>query len=546
MMANKLFKKGLLLLASTMVMGLASCGEVDAELPKDIQEQKLVQIDANLPGNEIQKIYESIVTSGDSNSERILNTLLFNYGESYFGAFYGEGGLLEVYEDNSKAEAFAQAHAAFSDGDEVVDFASMVVKSLQKSFWDVRNNSSYAERGVFYERLFFRAEVKNLFTFEEPAQFKEKLLLGTEDYRDVDLYFSDFLNTYRPYIERNLIPNVYRKALIKDYLIKNQYGTLGRSYARKAAFIALPDLSTYPSATQNLVRSFCKICIEGENIADEFRDLSFLDRLYSGTVKQEGDEWDLAVQVYNDAGWTPGTYADVPETDIKENLVYTETTMGGIVKDFNELETDRNKSGSSTDFTSSGSYVKEIGLQIKERDTLKGNKVNQGWYTSSSMSGLLSDIKDRLFKMSVAAQVDDPARIDGYRGGLSGDDFGWYINGSFYMIPAKFERTEKYPYAIYDKSSSTWYICRVDQAVRTSKLNTENEENYDNDEVGLGFGEDGSMTLNQVNWEVAELLADTDSYKNACNQAIVKELAMKYHDDTVYKYFEKTFPDLFE
>jgi len=549
MMANKLFKKGLLLMATTMVMGLVSCNEVDAELPKAVQDEKILNVEQKLTDNDIQTLYDLLITSGDSNSERILNKLLYYYGQDYFGAFYDD--LLGVYNDNSKAADVAAAHTKAYTGtnakQEVIDFTNMVVKSLKKSFWDIRNNSSYQERGIFYERLFYRAETKNLYKLGEVANYKEKLLLGNETYEDVDEYFTDFLVTYKDYIERNLIPNVYRKAIVKDYLIKKQYGTLGRSYARKVQFIGLADISGHPSATQNLVRSFCKLCIEAEGVSYDLRDLSFLDRLYSGTVAQDGEEWTMAQAVYADAGWTLGNFTEVPETALDESKVYAETTMGGIVKDYEELSTDRNVTGSSTDFTSSGAYVKEIGLEIKERDTLKGRKVNEGWYTANGISGLNSDIKDRLFKMSVAAQVDDPNRIGGYPNDTytaKGDDFGWYINGSFYMIPATFERTEKYPYAIYDKSASTWYICRVDQAVRSSKLDQENEYNYDNPNVGKGFND--KMSLNQVRWEVAELLADTDSYKNAANQAVVKELALSYHDDTVYSYFEKTFPTLFE
>ncbi|MCR5078401.1 MAG: hypothetical protein K6B65_00525 [Bacilli bacterium] len=544
MMASK-FKKGLLILVASATMLLAGCDDVTAELPESVQEEALV-VDgktSGLPGNNLKEIWDSLVTSGDSNSEKILNNILYAYAESYFGAFYGEDGavgLKDVYDDNSKAESFRSAHtSAYSTKEEVIDLANVIVKSIKESFWEFRNNSSYQDREVFYERLFYEAQEKNLYSFPEIAvgDFKVKQLLGDETpEKDIDLYFNDFLDTYQSYIKRNLIPNLYRKALIKDYLIRTNSGVLGRSYARKISYIALPDISSSASAAQNLIRAFCKLCLEADNVADEFRDLRFLDKLYCGTVAQTGDEWTKAQEVYTEAGWTLGGWTDETATDIDESKIYVESTMGATVKDYNELSDDRNISGSSTDFTNSGAYVKEIGLEIKERGIQNTSKVTEGWYNASSSLSLLNDLKDRLFKITVANEVDSD----------EGETFGKYVQGSYYMVPKTYERTESYPYAVYDKSSSTWYICRVDQAVKAAKLNSEGDESYDNANIGKGFGSDGKMSLNQVKWAVADLLADTDSYKNAANQEAVEKMALSFHDQEVYNYFVKTFPDLFE
>ena len=539
MMANK-FKKGLLLVLSVATIGLAGCGEVEAELPEALQEEKILALNEKFPENNLQKIYESLITSGDSNSERILNKILFYYGESYFGKYYGkdnEIGLVDVYNDNTKAESFLAKQSAFQTKEEVVNMANTITKAIFKSFWDARNNSTYQERNEFYEELFYRAQVKNLYNLGAVANYKKNILRGEETYEDVNNYFTDLLNTYKDYIERSLLPTIYRRALVKDHLINNNSGILGRSAARKIQFIALPDISSSAVATQNLIRAFCELSLSADNVSDEHRDLRYLDSLYAGTVAADDA---FAATIYARAGWTPSIYADIPETTtVDESKVYAETLLGAIIKDYNELETDRNKTGSTTDFTSSGAYTKEIGLGLKELDVVKSSKVNEGWYTASSLSGLLNDVKDRLFHAQVATEVDNPT--------YANPTHGYYVNGSYYMIPARFENQEKYPYAIYDKSSSTWYICRVDQAVRPSKLSSEKTDvNYDNANVGKGFGADGKMNLSEVKWEVAELLADTESYKSAANQAVVKKIAIAYHDDDVYNYFKKTFPDLFD
>ena len=59
---------------------------------------------------------------------------------------------------------------------------------------------------------------------------------------------------------------------------------------------------------------------------------------------------------------------------------------------------------------------------------------------------------------------------------------------------------------------------------------------------------DGSQgeTLNQIVWNVADLIADGDSYKKAARQHYVEAMSMDFHDDDIYSYFETTFPDLFD
>ena len=52
--------------------------------------------------------------------------------------------------------------------------------------------------------------------------------------------------------------------------------------------------------------------------------------------------------------------------------------------------------------------------------------------------------------------------------------------------------------------------------------------------------------MNQIIWDIADLIGDGDSYKKAARQYFVEKMSISYHDDDVYSYFEKTFPDLFD
>ena len=98
---------------------------------------------------------------------------------------------------------------------------------------------------------------------------------------------------------------------------------------------------------------------------------------------------------------------------------------------------------------------------------------------------------------------------------------------------------------MYDDSSKTWYIVRIDEAVKATKLVQDVE---DSDSSYAKRPSDGSQgeTLNQIVWNVADLIADGDSYKKAARQHYVEAMSMDFHDDDIYSYFETTFPDLFD
>ena len=312
--------------------------------------------------------------------------------------------------------------------------------------------------------------------------------------------------------------------MVEEYLIEKNYGSLGRSYARKVQYIALPDIESKDGAAQRLVRSYSKLVISKTD--DEIkaavagiepasvRDLHFLDNLYKGLFEAGSKEEAYANLIYAEAGFS---------TEREE------TSWGKVNKDYKGLTDDRNKTGSTTDFTNSGAYTKEIGLELKRREIQATTKVTEGWYTSTGLSDLASSIKTRLFKISVANEVD--SLTTGAKG-----NFGWNVQGSYYMIPETYESNEAYPYCMYDKDTTTWYIVRVDEAVKAPKLSQTGDDNY----ATMG------KNMREIVLNVASLLSDTDSYKKAAKQYYVEKMAFSYHDQSVYNYFKSTFPDLFD
>ena len=632
MMAKNKLKKFLLVLAASATISLASCDDVEARMTAK-QESDPILVDSNganpsIYNNEMKEIYDALVTSGDTNSEKILNNILLKLAKSKFGAFYdtketvnGQEETIEgLYSTAQKSDAEIlswvndkdKGHPIFKKStdaltvENVKDFEKTLEVTIKKSFWNTVKNTSYQERNFFIEYLFYKAERADLYELDKTKEssIKDKdpvLVYGHDTYKDIDKYFGNFdewILTYQDYIERSILQNAYRKALVENYLISENYGVLGRSYARKVQYVAIKDESSGDSlgSVYRLFYAYAKNILEKtpEEIKAEVEsanpgidfgwdelsfndvyDLSFLDTLYIGYFDDQSDEnaaFAVARYIYDKAGFT---FVDEneyiveskteTETDENGNKVsrklskpfYKETKYGKLILDYQKDEKANNRwvsSESSTDFTNSNAYTKETGLKIETNSILTTNNVTEGWYTSSGLSDLASDFKTRLFKMNVANELDSQHDYSSETGRYDGKYTTRLAStGSYYLMPETYDDASKKaaPYILYDTSSTTWYIIRIDEAVKASKLNESGANYYGkiSDDLRSGYkvrSEDDIESANKIVWEIAGLLGDSDTYKKAANQHYVEEAAISYHDQDVYDYFEKTFPDLFD
>ena len=545
---------------AAMTLGLASCGDVEMSLGKADQNETILK-DTDVFGNKLLEIYDKVVVSGDTNSEKILNNVLYLYAKSYFGDFFADytcdtTGTWKLNDGVKPAAFFREGVSDEVATTKALDFHNSIVTSIMKSFWSVVSNSSYQKNQRFHEELFVKAQRDELYKLDSNVTFKnDGAIDGSKTYKDVMGYFhvqnDQFFSYYKDYIERSLLPNAYRKALVEQYLIDNNYGALGRSYARKVQYVALPNLDKYESSTRSLVRAYCKHVLDKQDselgeFAGVYKDLHFLNRLYSGyfTAEEQTSYATVLNSIYSEAGFTAVAAYNVTNADgdllYTTEATYRETTYGQLVLDFKDLSDSRWETGSTTDFTNSGAYTKVTGLEMKTRDIVASSKVTEGWYTSSGLSDLPSSMKTRLFKTQVANEVDNPAYADKPVTETIKDTFTWRVQGKYYLRPETIQTGEAYPYAMYDDSGKTWYIVRVDEAVKSPKL--QSKENSDTSYENRTSGE----TMNQIIWDIADLIGDGDSSKKAARQYFVEKMSISYHDDDVYSYFEKTFPDLFD
>jgi hypothetical protein len=92
MALSKLKKISVLVLSIASVSLLASCDNVEAKLA-DSNYNANILVDstganANITNNSYGKIYDALVKSGDTNSQKVLENVLYIYAQSVYGDFY--------------------------------------------------------------------------------------------------------------------------------------------------------------------------------------------------------------------------------------------------------------------------------------------------------------------------------------------------------------------------------------------------------------------------------------------------------------------------
>ncbi len=565
---------------------LAGCSTIEALPPTEEYDGAAIILDSDgnkidVSNNTMKQIYDALVNEGDTNSEKILNNVLVLYSKSVFGDFLGEVKPAFDSKDESKVQAIADKYEIYHDDNGKGSTVKLEIiyrnflYRIMNTFYGYVKNSTYQERSEFIEKKFYDAQTKASYSLgsvtdeQKEAMSDHKQVDGgyhinekDEDLAyELDDYFVDLFGVYgkdknnetaNSYIELAILPDIYRDELVCEYLYRENYRTLGISYARKVNYIKLADNSAYPAATKNLVTSYAEKVIE-KNKLDKY-PFTILDAMVKGTVfdsSYEVNEEDAEFinSIYTDAGWTTFTDSDYAGIDasFKETIdsysttVYKESTFGGYVTNYLKIGSDTtDDTDVVSDFTNSGAYTPETGLAIKYRALLAQDDTTSGWYTSTGLSDAPSDVKNRIFNMGVADEVDSDHSTSNYvyyRNGevdAEGNEIG---EDHYLVIPKNVATGNKTPYVIGD--SGNWYLFDVEEAVKSSKLSKTDTTNY------YDVLKNEPHYAEYVARAIAGTLSSSDTYKKSSNQYFVKKMALVYHDQSVYDYFKKTFPDLF-
>lgn len=563
-MRNKKLLKvsGLSVLA---LAGLAACNPVEARPADSYYYANILELDG-IVNNTMSEIYDSVVVSGSTNSETILDNILYLYSTTIFGNFYAEGeGDVSlknavVNNDADALKAIADAYDVYEgEPDRVVALYEHIVGEIEDTFLGYISNADYTTRNYFDEEDFYDARIAEYYDLPEVESdaFGYKLVdgelrieEGTHGYNDTlvgaNAYYGDILDRYEPYIDQVVLPDIYRSLLVSQYLINENYRSLGLSYARKVDIISLANNgeAQYINATQNLMSAYASLVINAGLDAEKY-GFEFLSSLYKGTYVSTGDtEADnLVSSIYAAAGWTTDTIDDDPLNPGNPATYYRQSSLGAIYADYKLLTESRFTDDSTIrgEFTNNGEYSPEIGFQIRYNELVAESHTTHGWYNSSDLPAdtIPSDMQTRLFRMNVANEVD--FNLDDQGNYLPNDemDYGWYRGGNYYLIPANYETGDAAPYVVY--SSGNWYIVKVEEAVKTAKLNDTSDQCYSE----MPKHESDPLFLSEIARDVAYMRAGNDTYVSSSNQYFVEQMALSFHDDDVYDYFKTTFSGLY-
>ncbi len=597
-MKSKKFASGLLVLAASALL-LAGCDSVEARPTSDFDEAPIFNLENDVVNNTMGEIYDALVTSGDTNSQTVLNNVLYLYSTTIYGNFFDvtddtgaviEKGLRTVAEaylaDSSNTadiSAFAEKYSVYHDEEgnaqiaKVINFYEEVLYRIRDVFWGYVQDATYQVRSEFSEKMFYDAQTANYYDL---AQREGDVYPYNEGYKQVEgsfrlsetaketgsivldggnrlaegdienAYFKDIFGTYQNYIEAAVLPDIYRTELTAQYLIDQNIGQIRLTSARKVDFIALPDNPLDHSYVLNLVDAYAENVIEAGLDVNRY-GMTFLDTLYKGTVEGlTGEDLTLAETIYADAGWSKKS---ISVNEIQYEY-WVESRYGTIMERYQKLVNDRflDDSAVRDEFTNNGEYTVETGLMIMVRNLQMEDNTTSGWYTSSGLTLENEELKNRLFRVQVANEVDSTAwEGDGYASDTAADNFqyGHYRGGNYYLTQRDPETGTAYPYITYDETADTTYLIRVDEAVKAAKLTPTDSVSSD---PSSRYYDDMEKHTNDpyyadvVARKVAYELASGDTWQSAANEYYVNQMAIVYHDTAVYNYFVTTFPDLFD
>ena len=551
-MTNK--KKGLFLtLVAASAFVLSSCNEVTA-LPKFYEDPIILNDDdtkTDVYQNIMSLIYDSLTSSSD-NPKKVLDEMMYVIAVDQFGSFAKVEELaakdanaaevrtfIEAHDNVYRDENDAEADKVANEFARLVHFKDTMDYRIKEVFHDAATGGSYSKRSRFDEEKYAVSLVGDLYDIEgvfEDATVWYKDVLVTPDVEVEDIVNFVHIDRYQDYIERGVLPRLYREKLVEQFIYDNNYSSLGRTYAREVEYIKIVNNDAYPSAAKSLINAFVDKYILDVNAADEV-DFEVLANAWRG-IDLSPDAVTLLETAFTGTS-VPVTDADVLAQLAGPSVYYPQTQFGSIAKDYLKITDDRftNDTGIESDFTNSNAYTKQVGLTIKSDSLKLEDYTNDGWYVKSGgLSELPEAIRSRLFNINVANEVGSVEAEDATHNYESGQ-YVRNLRGEFYLTPTTSEQgtdVRKDNFVIYDISSSTYYIIKVKEAVSTSKLSRLSDNSYP------------TLEREDIAKEVTHVLSAKDSYINNAYESYIKLYSVIYHDTTIYDYFKEQFPDLFD
>lgn len=459
---------------------------------------------------------------------------------------------------------------------------------ISETLYSNISSGSYSTRNIFYEEKYLMSLLNNLYEVANPLVASEVSLGLTESliYPDIEetqvfdtidgiattplLHRSYYQSNYaldaqesasdaNTYVEDQIIPEIYRSLLVEQYLLDETYNTLGRSYARKVNIIAITDNENYLDAADYLMTTFVEEYVNAMPVGDsgasvtsvadstnkvDLDTFKMLSNAWRG-IDLTSDEIDLLV---SSKGFTADTYDG--------ETFYLGTEYGNLIEKIKKINDDPLLTDTEieNEFTNNNSYPISVGQEIQTNNIRLKNYTTNGWFIKNGgLSDLPDSIRTRLFNIAVAnalPEVENEETIAQdrwtYENGTwtynPDNDVNSYvakINGKYYLKRDTSEQGgSDSDMLFYDRSSSTYYIIQIEEAVSSSKLSKTSDNRY-----GQTRGDD---VMEEVVNEVAKIIAKSESYSTLSTEYWLEQAALAFHDTVVYDYFKENYPDLFD
>ena len=441
--------------------------------------------------------------------------------------------------------------------DRVKAFLKAVNEEINKSFYsDITSKSFSDDTGKFYEKRL---------AYDYYASFFDVDITKTdwkEGYPNKDLKKEDvsslisFDGRYDDYIERRLIPTIYKDKLVENYLYSNQYATLGRAYGRKVNMIKLTRDEKFKELPDKLLNKFATQSIHGNTGFD----LEVVANAWKGFmgVDADGEPLELtddasdptapayvAYKLMYDCGYTFVTKDMDGDNSTTDDIYhyFAETQYGQLMEKYSKIDQgnrfpSEEAQEALNEFTNSLAYTKEKGLKIKLAELATTDYTTDGWYVKNGgLTELPSEIRDRLFNIKTARGVDNLPPEDAEHP-YDSDNYVRNINGHYYLPPKTSETGDDNNFVIYNDGS--FFLIEVEEAVSTSKLDLDGKESY------VSMHTDDALFTEAVARKIADALGTKDTYVNKAYSELIEKYALKYHDSDIYDYFKEKYPELFD
>lgn len=583
---------------------LASCDPAKS-LPLNY-ESPIVNKDgqkADLYDNKMGVIYDAI---SSNKNDKVLEELLYNIGVDQFGDWKEITRIANIADPATKSaevkafvsmENHKRTYSLENDTDLVKEgytidtiremrfqnFYEDMLERINEVFYNEISSKSYNDEEQVYHELrlaiahygeMYNIDIDFTKTEAEGGWYVKYL---TPDFKKEDVSSFIHLDRYTDYIERKIIPQIYKDKMVEEYLFANNYSTLGRAYGRKVNVLKI----THDSKTIDIADKLFKDYVDNHilNVAsgEESVDFEIVSEAWKGfkgldadgyiidldsvsaLLLEERPELHHYVDLVNDTEIEAG---EVIQDDVKALVVeigldgfYRGTQLASIIEDYNKAcRAEGDKFAKEADktalngFTNSGAQSKEKGLSNKLIELALKDYTSDGWYVKNSgMSDLPSELANRLFNINVSNALDNFSQEEmetkdkhdyATKGAKS---YVRYINNHYFLTPAKSQSSvaDGRNFVIHDADSNSFYLVEVVEAPSTAKLNVKGESGYFTKKANPLFSE-------EVARDIAKILGTKDSYVTDAQASYIKLYSITYQDSSVYEYFKSKYPELFE